>query len=62
MEREACDCAYEKLYSARMDGLRDGLHDVSERVARLETALARGLMLLVANLLGVVVTLASGLL
>ena len=38
------------------------LRDLKERVEKLETAMTRGLMLLVANLVGIVVSLAQQLL
>jgi hypothetical protein len=39
--------------------LREGLEEVKERVGRLESTLGRGVLLLVANLVGVIVMLAE---
>lgn len=55
------NCAYERLYELQFGGLREDMHELKDRVGRLESTLARGVLLLVANLVGVVVTLALGL-
>ena len=55
-------CAREDLCAVQFDHLRDDLRDLTTRVGRLETALTRGLLLLAANLFGVVSSLAFGLL
>ena len=60
MNGASCGC--DLLYVVRFDAMRDDLRDLSSRVGRLETVLTRGLLLLVANLLGVVGTLVSGIL
>lgn len=52
-------CPYEKAYSIQFDRLRDDLNELKDRVCRLEATLARGVMLLVANLVAVVMTLAQ---
>ena len=57
MENNECECAYEKVYAVQYAGLRDELLELKTRVGRLETTLAQGILLLVANLAGMVVTL-----
>lgn len=52
---ERCACA--RVNDVKLANLADGLHELKERVQQLETTLARGVMLLVANLVAVVVTL-----
>ena len=51
------DCACTRVCEVKMSNLADDLHEVKDRVQRLETTLARGVMLLVANLVAVVMTL-----
>ncbi len=56
--KDDCEvCRYEKMYSMQFDNLREDLKELKERVQRLESTLARGVLLLVANLVGVVMTL-----
>ena len=55
-EHKGCTCA--AVYEVKVDNLKDDLRELKERVQRVETTLARGVMLLVANLTGVVITLA----
>jgi hypothetical protein len=62
MEKDRCDCPYEALYSLQVENVREDIGEVKERVGRLETTLARGVLLLVANLIGVTITLAQQLL
>jgi hypothetical protein len=50
------------VHAIEMRYLREDLAELKARVERLETTLARGVMLLVANLVGVVLTLAQQLL
>ncbi len=58
--KSACDpCPYELAYKVQFEGLNKDLTELNERVRRLESTLARGIMLLVANLVGVSVTLAQ---
>ncbi len=59
----SCDtCPYEMAYDVQFRNLEMDLSELKERVRRLETTLARGVMLLVANLACVIVTLAQMLL
>ena len=55
-------CPYEMAYDVQFRDLTDDLNELKERVGRLEMALARGLLLLVANLAGVATILAQELL
>ncbi len=58
-----CDtCPYEMAYDVQFRGLTEDLNELKNRVARLETTLARGMLLLVANLAGVVMMLVQELL
>ncbi len=52
---ERCACA--RVNDVKLTNLADDLHELKDRVQQLETTLARGVMLLVANLVAVVVTL-----
>ncbi len=52
---EPCACA--RVNDVKLANLADDLRELKDRVQRLETTLARGVMLLVANLVAVVVTL-----
>ncbi len=57
---EGCDaCAFEKVAEVQFRNLGEDLRELKDRVGRLETTLARGVLLLVANLVGVIVTLAG---
>ena len=62
MKRHCPTCEYEKLYTVQFNALAADLKELKERVRRLETTLARGVLLLVANLMGVALTLAEQLL
>lgn len=57
METRECRCPYERVHAVEIRGVRDDMRELKDRIDRLETALARGVMLLVANLAGVIVTL-----
>ena len=58
--KESCTvCPYEMAYEVQFRNLTGDLEELKERVRRLESTLARGVMLLVANLVGVVLTLAQ---
>ncbi len=58
MKDEQDRCRYEMAYQVQFQNLREDLNELKVRVGRLESTLARGVMLLVANLVGVVVMLA----
>ncbi len=54
-----CDpCPQERVHALQYQTLCDSLDEVKGRVARLEATLARGVLLLVANLAGMLLTLA----
>jgi hypothetical protein len=56
-QKEAC--RYEMVYDVQFRHLQGELGELKARVQRLEAAISRGVMLLVANLAGVVATLAQ---
>ena len=57
---EAFDASLQReVYDAEFRLLDSKLMDLKERVVRLETTMARGILLLVANLAGVVMSLAQ---
>lgn len=58
MPEEHTECRYEKVFTVQFRSLGEDLQELKERVNRLEQTLARGVMLLIANLVGMVVTLA----
>tara|TARA_R110001592_G_scaffold159502_1_gene391077 strand:- start:272 stop:466 length:195 start_codon:yes stop_codon:yes gene_type:complete len=62
MAGEKCTCPFEPLYALQVETVREDLREVKERVGRLEDTLGRGVLLLVANLIGVSITLAQQLL
>jgi len=53
------DCPQREVNEVEFRLLDTRLCDLKERVEKLETAMGRGLMLLVANLVGIVVSLAQ---
>jgi hypothetical protein len=55
---DAGSCPYELAHGVQFRKIEDDLVEVRDRVARLETALGRGLLLLTANLACVAVGLA----
>lgn len=56
--KEGCEvCRYEMAYSVQFANLGEDMRELKSRVERLETTLGRGVMLLVANLVGVVMML-----
>jgi len=58
---ESCrDCPQERVHQVEYRMLSDKLLDLKERVAKLESLVSRGLLLLVANLVGVITSLARG--
>lgn len=59
MRGEHSECQYARVYAVQFKSLKEDLRELKERVDRLETTLARGVMLLVANLAGVIVMLAE---
>ena len=50
-------CGCSRVCEVKISNLADDLRELKDRVQRLETTLARGVMLLLANLVAVVVTL-----
>lgn len=54
-EDKPCECVH--VYDVKLANVADDLHELKDRVQRLESTLARGVMLLIANLVGVVFTL-----
>jgi hypothetical protein len=59
MRENGDGCGDGRACSVQFDCFRGDLNELKERVGRLESTLAHGVMLLVANLVGVVVTLAQ---
>jgi len=59
MEKQVCGCPYEPVHALHMKNVREDLRDVKERCSRVEGTLARGVLLLVANLIAVSITLAQ---
>jgi hypothetical protein len=57
MEEPCKSCPYEMAYKVEFRNLRADLGELKNRVGRLETTLGRGILLLVANLMGVVMVL-----
>ena len=61
--KERCEpCPYEMAYEVQFQNVTGDLDELKERVKCLETTLARGVTLLVANLAGVALMLAQQLL
>ena len=59
MNEEPEKCRYEMVYTLQFQNLREDLGELKERVRRLETTLARGVMLLIGNLAGMIMMLAQ---
>lgn len=57
MKEEDGPCRYERVHAVQFESFRDDLRELKERVRRLEGAIERGVLLLVANLIGIVITL-----
>lgn len=57
MKTETEPCRYEMAYSVQFQHLREDLGEVKDRVKRLELTLGRGVLLLLANLVGMVMML-----
>lgn len=53
-------CPHERVHKVEYKALRDSLDEVRKRVTRLEVTLSRGVLLLVANLVGMIISLARG--
>ena len=62
MAKECGPCPFERANRVELDNFSEDVRDMKARIGRLETTLARGVMLLVANLTGVVVMLVRQLL
>lgn len=52
-------CPYGLAHRVQLEGVTGDLTELKQRVQRLETTLARGVMLLVANLVAVILSLAQ---
>ncbi len=52
-------CAYERVAAVEFRSLNADIEEVRDRVERLEAVLSRGINLLIANLVGVVLMLAQ---
>ena len=59
MSSECSSCQFEKVYELQFRGVNQDLAELSERVKRVETVLARGVFLLITNLAVVIITLAQ---
>lgn len=59
MDTEHAVNPYERLHELQFENLNRDLNELKERVKSLEAALARGVLLLVANLAGVTIMLAQ---
>ena len=57
MKGEDEPCRYERIHAVQFESFRDDLRELKERVRRLEHTIERGVLLLVANLIGIVITL-----
>ena len=53
-------CSRERVHEVEYRVLSESLKEVKDRVSRVETALGRGVLLLMANLVGMVISLAEG--
>lgn len=58
MKESSDSCPDEKVHRVEYRMLSESLRELKERVTRVEATMTRGVMLLVANLAGVLVTLA----
>jgi len=60
IDRTGCNgCGYRQAHEFQMSSLNEDLRELKQRVQRLETTLARGVLLLVANLAAVCMSLAQ---
>lgn len=62
MENPCKTCPNERVHTLQFQQLRDDLGELTRRVVHLESTLGRGVALLIANLVGVIVTLGHALL
>ena len=53
-------CSRERVQEVEYRVLSESLKEVKDRVSRVEVALGRGVLLLMANLVGMVISLAEG--
>lgn len=60
--KDGCDsCPHERVHKVEYRLLTQNLNELKMRVARVESMLGRGILLLMANLAGVAMSLASSL-
>jgi hypothetical protein len=60
---DSCDpCAFQRVAQVEFRNLADDLRELKDRVHDLERTIARGVMLLIANLAGLIVAIARELL
>jgi len=59
MKEDQESCRYEMVYTLQFQNLREDLGELKERVRRLEATLARGVLLLIGNLAGMIMMLAQ---
>ncbi|MCP4640207.1 MAG: hypothetical protein GY851_07235 [bacterium] len=59
MKEPCAPCPYERAYDVQFQSLTGALEELKNRVRCLESTLARGVLLLVANLVGVAISLAQ---
>lgn len=59
MKHTEDECRYEMAYAVQFQNLREDLTELKQRVHGLEATLGRGVMLLVANLVGIAMVLAQ---
>ena len=59
MTEHCATCPHERVHAVEYRALTDNLLDLKGRVDKLEMTLTRGVMLLVANLVAVIVSLAQ---
>ncbi|MCC6697972.1 MAG: hypothetical protein IT365_20270 [Candidatus Hydrogenedentes bacterium] len=62
MSPESERCPYSMVHDVQMNNLAEDIKELHVRVRNLETTLTRGVMLLVANLVAVIVSLGQQLL
>lgn len=59
MTTDCPECPYQLAHRLQFENLARDINELKDRVRGLETTLSRGTMLLVANLVGVIMTLAD---